>query len=262
MGISVRSQLQYPASFIMSTIGHLTITGGEFFAVWALMSRFGQIGGWSLAQVAVFYGMVSVAFALADAVTAGFDKLGTLVRHGDFDRYLLRPRSTVLQLLGYEFTLRRAGRLLQGAAVLTYGLIATAPHFGTGLLAGATAAILLVWTIIGCAAFFVGLMMIQAALAFKTVESIEIMNVFTYGGVQAAQYPFAIYARWFRRLFTFVVPLGAVAYYPVLSILGVADPGGAPLWVGWVSPISGFLFLVVAFLVWNAGTHWYSSTGS
>ncbi len=34
------------------------------------------------------------------------------------------------------------------------------------------------------------------------------------------QYPLATYARWYRRVLTFVVPLGCVAYYPALRILG------------------------------------------
>ena len=264
LGISIRSQLQYRASFVMQAIGNFVVNGGEFLAVWALLSRFGQIDGWSLPEVAVFYGTVSVAFAIADAISTGFDRLGDLVRHGEFDRYLLRPRSTVLQLLGYQFTLRRVGRFLQGLVVLAYGLSASfssgTPWVGAG---GAVAAgILLLWTIAGCVAFFTGLMMIQAVIAFRTVESVEIMNVFTYGGVQAAEYPFAIYARWFRRFFTFVIPLGAVTYYPVLTLLGVPDPGGTPLWVGWISPAAGFAFLLIAASLWRVGIRWYSSTGS
>ena len=37
-----------------------------------------------------------------------------MVASGDFDRLLVRPRSTVLQLLGQELALRRLGRLVQG----------------------------------------------------------------------------------------------------------------------------------------------------
>jgi len=88
------------------------------------------------------------------------------------------------------------------------------------------------------------------------------MNIFTYGGAEAGQYPFSIYARWFRRVFTFVVPLGAVSYYPVVTILGIPDPIGAPRWVGWCTPAAGFAFLLVALAVWTRGVRWYASTGS
>ncbi len=84
----------------------------------------------------------------------------------------------------------------------------------------------------------------------------------TYGGVEAAQYPLALYAQWLRRLLTFAVPLACVAYYPVLPILGRADPLGAPAWVGWVSPLAGFAFLAAAFGAWGLGLRRHASTGS
>ena len=58
------------------------------------------------------------------------------------------------------------------------------------------------------------------------------------------------------------MPLACVAYYPVLAILGKADPLGAPAWVGLVSPLAGFVFLVAAFGVWRFGLRRYASTGS
>src|SRR5256885_14819444 len=64
------------------------------------------------------------------------------------------------------------------------------------------------------------------ALSFWTVESLEAANVLSYGSVEAAQYPLALYAQWFRRLLTFAVPLACVAYYPALAVLGKPDPLG------------------------------------
>ena len=95
----------------------------------------------------------------------------------------------------------------------------------------------------GGVALFVGILVLQATLAFWTVESLEIVNVLTYGGVQAAQYPLNIYATWFRRLLTFGVPLACVAYYPVLAILKRSDPLGAPDWLLPLTPVAGFAFL-------------------
>lgn len=240
----------------MQTLGHLLVTGGEFVAILALFSRFGSLSGWTLEEICVFYGVVNVVFAIADSITAGFDRLSSLVKRGEFDRYLLRPRGVILQLLGYEFTLRRFGRLAQGIAVLAYGLSQTVDAASVGLF------LQLAWTMAGGVAFFVALLIFQATLAFKTVEVLEIMNVFTYGGMEAAQYPFPIYPRWFRRIFTLVVPLGAISYYPCIALIGRADPNGTAQWIGWMSPAAGFAFLAAALLVWKIGMRWYQSTGS
>ena len=41
LGVSIRSQMQYRASFVMLAVGHFLVTGSEVLGVWALFSRFG-----------------------------------------------------------------------------------------------------------------------------------------------------------------------------------------------------------------------------
>ena len=43
LGVSVRSQLQYRASFIMMSLGQLAATGIEFVSVWVLFGHFGSL---------------------------------------------------------------------------------------------------------------------------------------------------------------------------------------------------------------------------
>jgi len=256
VGVSIRAQMQYRASFVLAAVGQFLITGIEFLGVWALFDRFGTLERWTLPEVAFFYGVVNVSFALADGLSTGFDKFAELVKGGGFDRLLVRPRSTVLQLAGAELALRRVGRLLQGLAILGWAASAldvswTLPH-----------AALLLFSVVGGACLFLGLFVLQATICFFTVESLELMNTMTYGGVESAQYPLEIYASWFRRFFTFVVPLACVCYFPMLAILGRDDPLGSPLWFQCASPAVGILFLVAAIGAFGLGVRRYTSTGS
>jgi ABC-2 type transport system permease protein len=254
---SLRAQAQYPAATLMLTAGHFAATAIEFLGVFALFNRFGAVGGWSFGEAALFYGLVNIMFALADLLGRGFDVFGTdFVRTGAFDRLLLRPRTTVLQLAGHEVRLSRLGRLLQGFAVLILASVLAPIGWDAATIAIA------LWAIAGGVALFVGILVLQATLAFWTVESLEIVNVLTYGGVQAAQYPLNIYAAWFRRLLTFGVPLACVAYYPVVAILKRTDPLGAPDWLLPLTPLAGFAFLALSFLAWRSGVARYASTGS
>src|SRR5689334_13464940 len=98
--LSLRSQLQYRANFVIRTLAHFLITFLEFLGLAALFKRFGHINGWTLPQMAFFYGTISIAFAIAEAVPRGFDMFANYIKSGDFDRILLRPRSAALQVLG------------------------------------------------------------------------------------------------------------------------------------------------------------------
>jgi ABC-2 type transport system permease protein len=254
--VSIRGQLAYRASFVMSAISIFLLAASETLAIWALFDRFGQIRGWTLPEIALFYGITSVAFALCDALGRGFDRFSDMIRAGDFDRLLLRPRSTALQLLAQEVTLRRIGRLTQGLIVLGYAAFA-----GTIDWTVARGVLLLVSIACGVCAFL-GTVVLQATSAFWTVDALEVWNAFTHGGLAMSQYPLAIYRRWFRAVFTFVIPLGCVVYFPGVVILGRVDPLGTPGFVGWIAPLAGPVFLMVCLQVWRFGVRHYRSTGS
>jgi ABC-2 type transport system permease protein len=253
----MRAQLQYPASALLLMVGHFGATIIDMVAIWALFDRFGAVDGWRFGDVAMFFGIVSISFSVADFMSRGFDVLGTeLIRTGNLDRLLVRPRTLTLQLIGYDFRVSRIGRLVQGLVVV---LIATR---SLGLTWDVPAIALAVWTIAGGVALFFGLMVVQGAISFWTTESLEAMNLLTYGGVQAAQFPLGIYEKWFRNFLIFVVPIGCVAYFPVIAILGKVDPLGAPAWLLPLAPAAGFLFLGASFLAWRLGVAKYTSTGS
>jgi viologen exporter family transport system permease protein len=254
--ISLRGQMEYRASFLMQTAGQFLVTGIEFLGIWALFSRFGQIKGWTLGEVAFFYGLISITWSIADAISRGFDVFGNTVKNGDFDRILLRPRSTILQLFGHELTLRRMGRLTQGLAVLlfavaTVDILWSGPHI-----------VLLALALTGGVCVFVGLMILEATSAFWTTESLEVWNAFTYGGVTMSQYPLEIYRPWFRRFFIFAIPLGCINYLPAVAILGRPDPPGTPVPLQWMAPLVGPIFLLLCLQVWKVGVRHYQSTGS
>jgi ABC-2 type transport system permease protein len=257
VGVSIRGQMQYRASFVMASLGHFLTVGLEFVGIWVLFQRFESLRGWSLAEVALFYGLINVAFAVAESMGRGFDVFPHLIRCGGFDRVLLRPRRAAFQIAAQEMQLMRVGRLTQGLIVLIWAGAALDVHWTAARVA------LSAFAVIGGACLFYGLFVLQATLTFWTIEGLEIMNTLTYGGTETAQYPLAIYRPWFRRFFTFIVPLACVSYFPALAILGKADRVvGSPAWFQWAAPLIGVAFLAVALRIWKVGVRHYRSTGS
>jgi ABC-2 type transport system permease protein len=240
----------------MSSVAVLLSSGIEFLGIWALFDRFGNLRGWNLPEVALFYGLVSTAFAIAEGCGRGFDSFAGAVRSGEFDRVLLRPWAAALQVVGREVQLVRVGRFAQGLFVLAWA--------GTSVGVGWTLPrlALTLATVIGGACLFVGVFVLQATLCFWTVDALEIVNTVTYGGVETGQYPLTIYRDWFRHFFTYVVPLACVTYFPAVAILGRTDPLGTSRLFQASAPLSGVAFLFAALQVWKIGVRHYRSTGS
>ena len=256
LSLCIQSQLQYRASFIMMSIGHFLITFIDFLGLWVLFQQFGNLKGFTFEEAALFYGMVHIAFAITEAWTRGFDTFPRLVRNGDFDRILTRPRNTVLQVLGHDFQIMRVGRFLQGLIVLLWAAYKLNIKWTFGKI------MLLIFSIISGNLLFSGLIILQATLSFWTVESLEIINSFTYGGVETAQYPLSIYKSWFRKIFIFIIPLACINYFPAMAILEKPDPLKSPLWFQWISPIAGIIFFLISLWVWKFGVKHYKSTGN
>jgi ABC-2 type transport system permease protein len=72
----------------------------------------------------------------------------------------------------------------------------------------------------------------------------------------------SIYTRWFRRFFTFIVPLAFVNYFPSLYLMDKPDPLGLSPVFQLVAPLVGPLFLALSLLFWRIGVQHYQSTGT
>jgi len=258
VSIRIRSQMQYRASFLLDVFSNAVVVGVSFLTLALVLQKFDGIGGWKLWEVAFLYGMVEIAFGLMDMVFSGFDPsfFGKRVRLGSFDQMLLKPVNIEIQVLSSEFVLRRLGRVLEGLIVLILAI--------TNLD--------IQWTIVkglyipivigGMVCFFGGLFIVGATITFWTVESIEAINILTYGGNEMMAYPIHIYPDWLRRFFTFIVPGVFMNYYPALYILGKADPFHMPAFATWLAPFVGLATLAASLRFWRFGLAHYQSTGT
>ncbi len=116
--------------------------------------------------------------------------------------------------------------------------------------------------ILSLVCFFGALFIIGSTITFWTVQSIEVINIFTYGGVEMMSYPMSIYDKWVRRIFTFIIPGIFMNYYPALYILDKPDPLGMPSFAPLLSPVMGICMMVFALTFWRYGINHYQSTGT
>jgi ABC-2 type transport system permease protein len=254
----IRAQLQYPVAFCFELLGTAFITILQFGSLALILQRFEGIGGWTLGEVAFLYGIVEAAFGTMDMLFSGFDPpfFGQQVRRGRFDQLLLRPVNITLQVLGSRLEIRRLGRIVQGIVILGAALALTDAHW-------TLVKIIYLPVVLGSmVSFFGGLFIVGATITFWTVESIEVVNIFTYGGNEMIAYPMHIYRDWMRRFFTFVVPAIFLNYYPALYFLDKPDPFNLPPFAPFLAPVAGLGTLAAALAFWRFGIRHYTSTGT
>jgi ABC-2 type transport system permease protein len=255
VGAQIRSQLQYRVSFALDLVGAFLISFIDFLAVLVIFHNVRRLGVWNVHEVAFLYAMSSITFALTDLLIGHFDQFPQKIRDGNFDILLVRPRSTLFQVIGSDFQLRRLGKAIQGVIVLGYVVGSLGIHWDAGrigmLVVMVPAAIVIfssVWVVGGC-------------LAFWTVDGGEFTNAFTYGGNFLAQYPVDILSAWLRRFLAYIVPLAFVCYFPALYILDKPDPLGLPRVFEFLSPAVALVAACIAGFVWRFAVRHYRSAG-
>ncbi|GAA3176743.1 MULTISPECIES: ABC transporter permease [Streptomyces] len=252
----IRSTLAYRVSFAMTALGNFAASALDFVALLLMFSRIDVLGGFSLPEVALLYGLAGMAMHLADLLMGSMDRLGSRIRDGSLDTLLLRPVPVFAQLAADRFALRRLGGISQSAVVLGWALAHVDVAWSAGRVLMVPVMVLTGTAIFG-AVFTAG-----AAFQFWAQDAAQVQNSFTYGGRAMLQYPPTVFARDLVRGVVFVVPLAFVNWVPALWLLGRPEPLGLPPWVAFLGPAVAALLCAAAGLLWRRALAAYRSTGS
>jgi ABC-2 type transport system permease protein len=252
----IRSDWQYRTSFLFFLVSQTAVTALDLAVILVLFDVVPSIGGWNVTQVAVLYGLVTLSFGIGDLFISQVEAVAVHVREGTFDRMLLRPLPTVVQLSAGEFALRRIGRSIPATITLVVALVAADIDWTPGRVA------MVPVTVLAGTAIFGAVWVVTSAISFWAVGAREVANSFTYGGGFAHQYPLQVYSRWVRTVLGWLVPMAFVAYVPAVYLLDAANPLDLPGWLALTPPFVAVASVLVAWRVWGAGVRAYQSTGS
>ena len=251
LSVCVRAMMQYKASFLMTTLGQGLTSLNMLLGIYFLFRRFGSVKGYTFGEVLLCASVMLASFSLAECFARGFDHFPSMVRKGEFDRVLVRPRSAVLQILGSRADLTRLGRLAVALLLFGYGLLRGGVHWTPGRVVAVGL------MLSGGTAVFFGLFLLHAALCFYTMDGLEFMNIFTDGAREYGMYPVDIYGARMMRFCTYVIPYALVQYYPLTYLIGRSDS-----FLRGLLPMCALLFLLPCYALWRLGVRHYTSSGS
>ena len=256
MGMLIRSQLQYRVSFFMQTLAQLVMEGGEMLAVILVMDRFERLNQWIPGNLYFFFGMMSVTFYLTEIFGRGMTgNFPSMVRTGQLDTLLLRPRGILTQVMCSGADPRRITCVAVGAAAIIIG------SRMSGVQWTALKVLAMAESIVMGMLLILGLFMIEAIFCIHSVKSVELVNALTYGGRSACEYPIDIFPRPLRVLFTVVAPFALTLHVPAAWILD-KPLYGWPVWTVFVCPLAGAVTLGIMVMLFHRAIRYYRSTGS
>jgi len=251
LAIHFKSLLQYKVSFIFLIFGRFIIIAGEIIVIFFLFDKYHSVKGFTIEDILLCAAVVILAFGIAECFARGFDTFPRIVRNGEFDRIMVRPRNEVFLILAGKLELANISRIIPGVILLIYAV-----NIGN-VIWTFDKIFTLVFMIISGIVVFSSLFLIYAGICFFTLEGLEFMNVFTDGGRNFGQYPFVIYGESILKFLTFIIPHALFQYYPLLYLLGKTTNRFYMF-----TPFIAILFIIPAYGFWRFGVKKYKSNGS
>ncbi|MCL4541012.1 MAG: ABC-2 family transporter protein [Chloroflexi bacterium] len=251
----LRGRAQYRVNFLTMVIAGLVYQGTGFIFIWALLSRFHTIAGWTLSEVAFLYGIRLTVHGLSVVIFGNLARATTLVREGELDRLLARPMSPFLQLMASCLQATSLGDLLGGLGLLTASLLMLHRSWSP------PAVIYLVLGILGGTLVDASFRLIPATLSFRLLNTSALTYIVDDFFSNFSNYPLTIFGKVGEVLLTFVLPLAFVAYFPASVILGHTQGIFIPKLIAELAPLAGIIYFSLAYRFWKSEIRRYQSAG-
>lgn len=247
----LKSKMSYRADFIISTFGILFTNIAGFLSFYILFQNFPSINGWNYNEMLFLYGFSLIALTPVQCL---FDNNWNLKNHilsGDFIKYCFRPINLFFYYISEVFDAKGIGQFFFGVGILIYAWNKLTIPITAGKF------LLLIVGCISASLFMIALMNAAAASGFWMLGSNHVM-ILAFKFKDYALYPITIFNPVFRFIFTFVIPIAFVAFYPSQFLL---RPNSVTL-LSYLSPLLGVAFFYLSYKLWMKGAMSYTGTGS
>jgi ABC-2 type transport system permease protein len=247
----IKAQMQYRADFFISSIGMFFNSLVTLSVFLVLFNTIPSLAGWSLMEMVFIYAFYLLALS---PMQIFFDNIWFLrfqTQSGEFLKYYFRPLNMLFYFMSDRFDIKGLTQLAAGVILLVYASVQLQLEWSAGKL------LLLLIAMFGGSLVVIAINVTAGSAAFWVVNSYPMLAL-TWRMREFAPYPITIFDGVFRFVFTFVLPIGFIAFYPAQFFL---RPDEISPWI-YLSPFIGIALFALMYRVWTMGVNNYTGTGS
>jgi ABC-2 type transport system permease protein len=247
----IKARMQYRADFLIGVLGGWVFSLPILLVLGILFTTIPDLAGWTFPEVLFMYSFFLLAGSLSAPFTFNVWDLSGAVRSGAFLIYYFRPLNILFYYMSGTFDLKPLGGLIQGIVGIVYASVALKLVWTPFHL------LLLLGLLIGASLVITSITLIAASSAFWIVNAFPLLSL-TLRMREFGQYPLDIFDGLSRFVFTYLIPMAFVAFYPAQVFL---RPSELPV-LAFFSPLVGIGMFILAYWVWTRGVNRYTGTGT
>jgi len=245
-------RLAHRADFLSALGASAVGTLASFAFLPLLFAKVPRLAEWTPPEVVFLYGFSLVPIGLFNMVSWNlYEFPEKVVFEGRFDRMMLRPQSTLVQVLFASLRVEAIQETLTGLLLLAWashriGVVWTPEKILAFLLFSLAGALL-----------YVAVFSSLTALSFRFEDRVGLVPP-VYNLISFSRYPLTIYSAWIRFLLSTMIPFAFATFYPGSRLLGRSEW----TYLAWASPLVALACLVMTIRLWEREVRRYAGTGS
>lgn len=255
--IIMKSWFQYKVDAILRSFAVFMREATGIIVIYLTLLKFNQINGWNIYEMLFLFSFLFLTYGILIIFFTGLRDFGETVRSGQFDRYLLRPRGILFQLIFSD---------ADWFAAIGHGLLGVCLFI---LSAGQVGVCWDLSSVVFCLLSLMGGVLIQGAiflflatLNIYLLETNSVKELLYWNTRKFAGYPISIFHRSVQFFMIYMVPFAFVNYFPAQYFLEKSDMTQYPSFFIYLSPIVGCVLMTMAYVFWRMSLKHYTSSGN
>lgn len=254
--MSLQSCFEYPMAFCGWLISNPIQFLVGFATIKFVVMEFDTLAGWNFKELAFLYGMSVLSHGLSVIFFTKTWYMGWTIIHGEMDRFRLRPMNTLFQFLFGEINIFGLTDLLPGLILFIYGCIAVNFHWTLGNT------ICMICALIGGTLLRGAIYLMLGSITFWTKSPMNISGFVQELFNRTNMYPLSMYPRAVQFIFTFILPISWVCFYPASEFMGKPSMITLPYGMAFITLAVGIVLFFISCKIFNVGFRQYESAGS
>lgn len=210
--LSIRQIRQYKADFFIGAVPHLLsqLLNIAFFRI--VLTIVTEINGWGYYELLFIYGQSLIVFGLYYLFFGNLRNMKALLFNGEFEIMRLRPISPIYHVMISSFQTDSLEQIVMGVIVLIYSVGKLKIEITIVKVLGLAFISVCGVVLLGGLAIVSTAILLFTKGTFSPLSAILSLKEFT-------KYPLSLFDEVVIFIFTWIVPIGIISYYPSLFFL-------------------------------------------
>lgn len=254
---TAKAWFQYRIDAVLRSLAVFLRESTGIIVIYLTLLEFDQLNGWNVYELLFLYSLLFLTYGIMIVFFTGLRDFSNTIRKGEFDRYMLRPRGVLFQIifvnadwfaavghggLGITLFLISAGKIgvVWNIQSISYYLLAV---IGGVLIQGA-------------------IFLVLASLSFYLLETGSLKELLYWNMRRFAGYPISIFHKVIQICMIYFIPFAFVNYFPSQYLLHKADMNAFPEIYLYLTPVIGGVMYLLAYVFWRYSIRYYKSSGN